>query len=224
MILAAGRGERMRPLTDTVPKPLLFVAGKSLIQRNITRLKQAGVSEFVVNTAWLASKLHRVLGDGSDLGIHIVYSDEGDEALETGGGVLRALPLLGDVPFWLVNGDVLCDFDYTRASLAEGMLAHLILIPNPDHNPAGDFALHEGRVLPDGSSGNRYTFAGISILHPDLLGLSVDQTVRFPLAPLLRAAAEQGKLSGEVYHGQWIDVGTAERLAEAEGVLLADER
>ncbi len=213
----------MRPLTDTVPKPLLCVAGKSLIQRNIMQLYQAGVSEFVVNTAWLASELHRELGDGSGLGVHIAYSDEGEEALETGGGILRALPLLGEAPFWLVNGDVLCDFDYARANLAEGMLAHLILIPNPDHNPAGDFALDQGLVLPDSSSGDRYTFAGISIVHPDLLALAVDETERFPLAPLLRRAAELGLLSGEVHHGQWIDVGTVERLAAAEKILLADE-
>ena len=135
MILAAGRGERMRPLTDTLSKPLLLVAGKSLIQRNITRLKQAGINNFVVNTAWHASKLRQELGDGSNLAVHITYSDEGDAALETGGGILRALPQLGEAPFWLVNADVLCDFDYARMDLAEGMLAHLILIPNPDHNP-----------------------------------------------------------------------------------------
>ena len=219
MILAAGRGERMRPLTDEIPKPLLKVAGKSLIQRNIEALALAGVTEFVVNTSWLAEELHSALGDGTALGVRITFSDEGVAALETGGGLRRALPLLGDEPFWLVNGDVLCDYGYTVYSLPAGMLAHLVLVPNPRHNPQGDFALHDGLIREDDAALPRYTFAGISVLHPELIRAAAAGSDTFPLAPLLRAAAREGKVSGEVHAGLWMDIGTAGRLAEADELL-----
>jgi MurNAc alpha-1-phosphate uridylyltransferase len=219
MILAAGRGERMRPLTDETPKPLLQVAGKSLIQRNIEALSLAGVADFVVNTAWLAEQLHAALGDGHSLGVNITFSDEGAAALETGGGLRRALPLLGDAPFWLVNGDVLCDYRYTSSELPEGMLAHLILVPNPPHNLQGDFAAENGLVLEDAAALPRYTFAGISVIHPDLIRSAGAASDTFPLAPLLRAAARHGKVSAEIYRGLWMDIGTAERLVQADRLL-----
>ena len=219
MILAAGRGERLRPLTDETPKPLLKVAGKSLIQINIEALARAGIAEFVVNTAWLASELHSALGDGQALGVSITFSDEGAAALETGGGLRRALPLLGDEPFWLVNGDVLCDYRYTAYDLPAGMLAHLLLVPNPQHNLAGDFALQDGLIRDNAADLPRYTFAGISVVHPDLIRASTSPSETFPLAPLLRAAASEGKVSGELHEGLWIDIGTAERLAEANAIL-----
>ena len=219
MILAAGRGERMRPLTDLVPKPLLEIDGKSLINRNIESLLAAGVRDFVVNTAWLSEALHSALGDGSALGVRIVYSDEGVSALETGGGIKKALPLLGAKPFWLVNADVLSDYSYPLKKLGPGDLAHLVLVQNPQHNPRGDFALREGRVIePVGADDSRYTFAGISLLSPELLRLAPARDA-FPLAPLLRAAAMEGSVAAELYRGLWMDVGTADRLRLADEVL-----
>jgi MurNAc alpha-1-phosphate uridylyltransferase len=219
MILAAGRGERMRPLTDQLPKPLLEIDGKSLIKRNIESLLAAGVRDFVVNTAWLAETLHSALGDGSALGVRIVYSDEGASALETGGGIKKALPLLGAKPFWLVNADVLSDYSYPLQQLPPGDLAHLVLVENPRHNPHGDFALRGGRMVePVGAEDSRYTFAGISLLSPELLHLAPAGDT-FPLAPLLRAAATEGSVGAELYQGLWMDIGTADRLRLADDVL-----
>lgn len=211
MILAAGKGERMRPLTLTTPKPLLPVAGKPLIQWHIEALARAGISELVINHAWLGEQLESSLGDGAALGVSIAWSAEG-EPLETGGGIRRALPLLGPDPFVLVNGDIWTRFDFSALHLAPGHLAHLVLVDNPLHKQSGDFCLASGKVVnPDGRPG--LTFSGISVIDPALFAGQPDGP--FPLAPLLRQAANAGGVSGEHYLGPWIDVGTPERLAEA---------
>jgi N-acetyl-alpha-D-muramate 1-phosphate uridylyltransferase len=220
MILAAGRGERMRPLTDDRPKPLLRVAGRPLIEHAIARLRAAGVTELVVNLGYRGAQIREHLGDGAALGVAIAYSDEGDPPLETGGGVFRALPLLGAAPFLLVNADVYSDYDFTALAarareLPRRDLAHLVLVPNPPHVRDGDFGLQDGRVTNDGDP--RLTFSGLSILHPDLFLDCEDG--RFALAPLLRRAAACGELGGERHDGRWSDVGTPQRLAELEASL-----
>lgn len=216
MVLAAGRGERLRPLTDTLPKPLLAVRGKPVIAWTLERLARAGITELVINHAHLGHKIEETLGDGRAFGVAIRYSPEA-EALETAGGIANALPLLGSEPFIVVNGDVYCDFDFAplrRRELGD-RLAHLVLVPNPEHRPAGDFGLAQGRALNDGDP--RLTFSGISILRPELF-LSCEDG-RFPLAPLLRQAAACDELSGERFEGLWSDVGTPQRLAELEQQL-----
>ncbi len=219
MILAAGRGERMRPLTDTVPKPLLEVAGRSLLFRHLDALTGAGINDFVINTAWLSESVKSAFLAPGVQDLNVTFSHEGESALETGGALRRALPLLGDSPFWLVNGDVLCEYDFRRRELEPGTLAHLVLVPNPEHNPAGDFVCRDGAVLSDSAAGERYTFAGISLLHPGILEFADTKSEVFPLAPLLRAAAAAGKVTGEVFDGLWMDIGTPERLDEATRLL-----
>jgi len=215
MILAAGRGERMRPLTDHTPKPLLDVAGKPLIEYHIERLVRDGFRELVINHAHLGAMIEDRLGAGERWGVSIRYSPE-SPALETGGGIFNALPLLGKGPFVVVNGDVWCDFDFSRLRLPAGRLAHLILVANPLHHPAGDFVLHDGEV--GAGDAGRLTFSGIGVYDPALFtGCS---TGAFPLAPLLRRAMRQHQVSGESYTGAWIDVGTPERLAELEHLLI----
>jgi MurNAc alpha-1-phosphate uridylyltransferase len=217
-VLAAGRGERMRPLTLTTPKPLLRAGPRTLIEWHLDRLARAGVVDVVINLAWLGDRIRAFLGDGSGRGLRIAYSDEGPEPLETGGAIVHALPLLGESPFWLVNGDIWCDFDFDRPMpLATGDLAHLVLVQNPAHNPAGDFTLAEGRIG-NGTAG-RQTFAGISVIDPALLAGHVPG--RFPLAPLLRTAAAAGRVSGEFHAGRWTDVGTPARLAALGAELAA---
>lgn len=207
MILAAGRGQRLRPLSDRLPKALMEVEGKPLIGHLLTALAAAGVREAVVNLCWLGEMIRARLGDGSDYGISIRYSDEGDTALDTGGGIRRALPLLGKEPFWVVNADVRTGFPFASSHGRPGDLAWLMLVPNPSHNPAGDFRLRDGRV---GRKGPRYTFGGVSILAPELFRKAEEE--RFGLAPLLRAAADDGRVSGALYEGYWADAGTVERL------------
>jgi len=214
MILAAGRGNRMRPLTDHCPKPLLRAGGKPLIVHHIERLAAAGIRDLVINHAYLGEQIEAALGDGSALGVRIRYSPEG-EALETGGGIFKALPLLGPEPFLVVNGDVWTDCPVPETRLAEGDLAHLVLVDNPPHHPAGDFALEAGRVRPEGSP--RLTFSGIGIYHPDLFVDCVPGA--FPLAPLLRDAMTQGRVGGRHHSGLWFDIGTPERLAELDRML-----
>lgn len=209
MILAAGRGERLRPLTDTVPKPLLCVRGRPLIEFHVEALGRAGIHELVVNLGWLGGRLREHLGDGSRLGASVAYSEEGYPPLETGGGIHRALGLLGPEPFWVVNGDVFCDFVFDRRGLPPGVVAHLVLVPNPPQHPLGDFALAGGRVRDAGA--DRLTFSGISLLHPALFAGCAPG--RFPLAPLLRAAMARDAVTGELFTGAWNDVGTPERLA-----------
>ena len=208
MILAAGRGERMRPLTDKTPKALLAVRGCPLVEHHLLALKASGIVDIVINVAWLGSQIIAYLGDGNRYGMSIRYSDEGDSALETGGGIANALPLLGDAPFWVVNGDVYADYSFAAQPLEQGQLAHLLMVPNPDHNPAGDFALRAGAVSNDGEP--RYTYSGIAMVRPELIAGHPGGA--FPLAPYLRRAADQGVLSGELLSGEWVDVGTPERL------------
>lgn len=209
-ILAAGRGERMRPLTDHTPKPLLAVRGKPLIEWHLEKLAAAGVREVVINLGWLGERIPAQLGDGSRFGLSLAYSDEGWPALETGGGIHRALPLLGDQPFLLVNGDVFTDLDFAALiarGLAHGELAHLVLVDNPVQHPEGDFGLSEGRIT---ELAPRLTYSGIALLHPALF--EGCKPGAFALAPLLRRAIATARVSGEHHAGLWSDVGTVERL------------
>lgn len=222
MILAAGRGERMRPLTDSCPKPLLKVGGEPLIGWHLRRLHAAGIREIVINHAWLGSQIEDTLGTGGAYGVRIAYSPEGETGLETAGGIATALPLLGEEPFLVVNGDVLTDIDFqtafgaAEALLQQQKLAHLWLVPNPAHNPNGDFVLqNDGAVLSASPEGTALTFSGMGVYHPDLFR-STPPRQAAKLAPLLRAAMNQGLVSGEEHQGLWLDVGTVERLAEAD--------
>lgn len=216
MILAAGHGVRMRPLTDHTPKPLLSAGGKPLIVWHIEKLARAGFQEIVINLAWLGWQIPEALGDGSRWGVKLLYSDEQQEgALETAGGLIKALPLLGDEPFLVVNGDVWCGYPCLPHALADGDLAHLVLVNNPDHNPQGDFFLANERVYSSGTP--CHTFSGIGYYHPQLFsGLPHGKR---PLAPLLRAAMDAGQVSGELFTGDWRDIGTPERLAELDTEL-----
>lgn len=207
MILAAGRGERMRPLTDTIPKPLLSVRGVPLIERLVTQLVAAGLDEIVINVAHLGHKLQSYLGSGHALGARIRYSDEGPTGLETGGGIRRALPLLTSDAFVVVNGDIYTDYPFAKLPSAPPGLAHLVLVDNPEHHEAGDFGLENGQVV---DRPPRLTFAGVGVYRATLFGSSSEE--RFPLAPLLRKAMAQGLVAGEHYRGLWTDVGTPERL------------
>lgn len=222
MILAAGRGERMRPLTDTCPKPLLAVGGRPLIEWHIRALAAAGIDEIVINHAWLGEVLEAALGDGSRLGVRIAWSREYALGLETAGGIAKALPLLGAEPFLVVNGDVYCQPDYhalqrIAATLRpDGDLAHLLVVPNPEHHPQGDFVLDARRLVPEGPA--RLTFSGIGAYHPALFA-DVTPGTRAPLGPLLRAAIARGVVGASRWDGLWRDIGTPERLAELDRLL-----
>ena len=212
MILAAGRGERMRPLTDHTPKPLLEVGGKPLIEYHLEALARAGFHQVVVNHAHLGLVIESALGDGSRWGLRICYSPEPAGALETGGGIFNALGLLGEGPFLVVNGDVWCDYEFTGCGLDRGDLAHLVLVDNPPHHAAGDFGLDRGRIIDGG--GQRLTFSGIGVYRPELVQGAAGGA--FPLAPLLRRAIAEKRVSGEHYRGGWVDVGTPDRLHELD--------
>jgi MurNAc alpha-1-phosphate uridylyltransferase len=211
IILAAGFGNRMRPLTDFKPKPLLEVAGKPLIVYQIEKLAEAGFEEIIINIAHLGFMIPEALGDGSKWGVRIIYSDEQEEgALESAGGIVKALPLLGSEPFLVVNGDIWCDYRFDANFDLKGDLAHLIMVNNPEHNSKGDFALQQGRVYNEGSK--RFTFSGIGYYTSALFEkLSYGKR---PLAPLLREAIADNRVGGELYKGEWRDIGTPERLAE----------
>ena len=220
MVLAAGRGERMRPLTLERPKPLLEAGGVPLIVHHLRALRDAGYPDVVVNLSWLGEQIRAALGDGAAHGVRIAWSDEGPEPLETGGGIFRALPLLGPGPFLVVNGDVWTDVDYRMLgdALAPGDLAHLVLVANPGHNPNGDFALDSGRVVEDAGPGSpRFTFSGVGVYRPELFDGCQDGI--FKLAPLLRAAARTGRVGAWVHPGTWMDIGTPERLADLDRKL-----
>lgn len=218
MILAAGKGERLRPLTLHTPKPLVQAGGTPLIEYHIRALAKAGFTELVINHAWLGEQIEAYLGAGDRFGVSIRYSAEG-EPLETGGGIHRALPLLGDQPFAVVNGDIWTDYDFAALALPPERLAHLVLVDNPAHHPAGDFALAEGNIVEGEASSAKLTYSGIAVLHPRLFA---DCTAgAFKLAPLLRGAIAAGQVSGERHTGRWVDVGTHERLAEVERILEA---
>jgi MurNAc alpha-1-phosphate uridylyltransferase len=216
MILAAGRGERMRPLTDTLPKPLLVVRGKPLIERHVERLAAAGIERIVINLAWLGALIRDHLGDGSRYGVTIQYSEESPQALEPAGGIFRALPQLRPGPFLVVNGDVFTDFPFEELTLGEGLEAHLVLVPNPVQHPRGDFGLRDGRAVGDGAamgdSPALYTFSGIAAYSAAFFAGCADGA--FPLKPLLLRAMAAGRCGAQLYTGLWEDVGTPERLKE----------
>ncbi|MET1066467.1 MAG: N-acetylmuramate alpha-1-phosphate uridylyltransferase MurU [Pseudomonas prosekii] len=218
MILAAGKGERMRPLTLTTPKPLVRAGGVPLIEYHLQALAAAGFTEVVINHAWLGQQIEDYLGDGSRYGLSIQYSPEG-EPLETGGGIFRALPLLGDEAFVVVNGDIWTDYDFRALRQPIAGLAHLVLADNPAHHPNGDFILVDGQVRDADADAQTLTYSGIAVLHPQLFeGCSAGA---FKLAPLFRKAMAAGQVTGERLEGQWVDVGTYERLAEAEALIEA---
>jgi len=208
MILAAGKGERMLPLSIKTPKPLLQAGGKPLIQYHIEALVAANVSRIVINTARMGEQIESWFGDGSQYGVEVYYSHEGDEPLGTGGGICRALPLLGDDPFLLVNGDVWTDFDYSTIPVNIAGQAHLIMVDNPVHNPLGDFVLSGSKVILEGQA--RLTYSGIGLYQPGLF-LSASKPL-FSLVPLLRQAIGQDQVSGQHYTGSWFDIGTPDRL------------
>lgn len=204
----------MRPLTDHTPKPLLRIGSKSLIEHHILRLEKAGYRDIVINTAWLGAQIRSLLGTGDRYGVSIHYSDEGETALETGGGIYKALPLLGKSFFLVVNGDIWCDHRLAAPEIRPGILAHLVLVDNPTHNLAGDFSLIGGLVC---NRPKALTFSGIGWYHPDLFAHC--KAGKFPLAPILRAAIDRQQVSGEHYQGQWSDIGTPKRLEALQATL-----
>lgn len=224
MLLAAGRGERMRPLTDSTPKPLLTVQGKALIEWHIERLAAANIRHIVINHAWLGDQIEAYLGDGSRWDVHIQYSAE-SPALETAAGIKKALPLLGSQPFLVISADIWTDWNPQLAHyLAQQLLqteatAHLVLVPNPEHNRQGDFAFHNGYVQPKASSSN-YTYSGIGVFHPDFFAQVSAQTPTPLREPLLQALAQHHVL-GSIYQGTWMDIGTPERLQQIEQNLAS---
>jgi MurNAc alpha-1-phosphate uridylyltransferase len=227
MLLAAGRGERMRPLTDHTPKPLLEAGGKPLIVWHIENLTRAGLTQLVINHAHLGEQLVDRLGDGKQFGVSIHYSAE-SKALETAGGIANALHLLGNAPFAVINADIYCEYDFSRlapsaaALLARGDMAHLIMVNNPEQHPNGDFGLLNGRVIPLPPSPlslpSSYTFSGMGIYQPALFK-SIPRGTIAPLAPLLREQIALDKISGEHYQGRWMDVGTPQRLQQLDNIL-----
>lgn len=229
-MFCAGLGERMRPLTDTTPKPLLVAGGKPLVAWHLEKLAGIGVQEVVVNTSWLAERFPQVLGDGSRWGLRLHYSYEGDTPLETGGGMLHALRILGDEPFVAVNGDIWTDFDFARLPREPAGEAHLVLVDNPPQHPAGDFVLRDGWVF-DAGEGIALTFAGIGVYRPGLLRSWPEGVARpgeagpprFKLAPVLRAAMRRSAVHGTHHRGTWTDVGTPERLVQLDRLLAGPE-
>ena len=220
MILCAGRGERMRPLTDHQPKPLLEVGGRTLIEWHIERLRQAGLRDIVINHAWLGAMIENALGDGRRLGVRITYSPEAT-ALETAGGIAQALPLLGAAPFLVVNGDIFCAWDFRRAGsaaqrlTASDLVAWLVLVPNPPQHPQGDFTLDAGRIGSGAGTREKLSFSGIGVYQPRLFA-AVGPGEKAGLAPLLRGAMDRQAVAGERFDGPWTDVGTPARLAELD--------
>ena len=230
MILAAGRGERMRPLTDTCPKPLLTVGGKPLIAWHLERLAAAGFVDVVINHAHLGTLIETALGNGQQWNLNIRYSPEPDGALETAGGIAQALPLLGGAPFLVINGDIFCDWNpvsAVRALSAEKLvhLAHLVMVPNPPQHPKGDFCLDGGMVGTPVGAGDTpsYTFSGIGIYRPEMFA-NITRGTRAKLAPLLVAAMEKNKISGELHSGTWLDIGTPDRLAAVNELIEKSKR
>jgi MurNAc alpha-1-phosphate uridylyltransferase len=209
IVLAAGRGERMRPLTDTIPKPLLPVGGKPIITYHLEALARAGIHDVTINLSWLGSQLRDVLGDGSRYDVRIQYCDEGPVALETAGGIFNALPWLGPEPFLVVNGDIWTDIDFSVLSLEPEAHAHLILVPNPSQHPRGDFGLQGDLVVERDT--DRFTYSGVGVYRPEFFAGCTPG--KFPLLPLLKRAIAARRLLGELHRGEWCDVGTPERLA-----------
>lgn len=220
MILAAGRGERLRPLTDDTPKSLVEVGGQSLLERHLDHVRAAGIRTVVINLGWLGDRIVERIGSGRRHGLEVVYSQEGDNILETGGGIFKALPTLGARPFLAINADIFTDMPVPDVELADGHLGHLVMVPSPEYREGGDFDIVDGFVR--NSSEQSLTFSGVAIYRPELFDGC--EPGRFPLAPLLRDAADQGRLSGSVYRGQWADIGTPERLAALRSALQASGR
>lgn len=218
LIFAAGKGERLQPLTKSIPKALVPVGGRPLIVHHLQRLAAAGLPQVVINCAYLRDVLRDEIGNGSRWGVRVRWSDEGDEALETGGGMLHALPLLGRDPFIGLNADIYTHYDFGRLKDQPQGLAHLVLVPNPPHNRRGDFALEDGQVL--SVAAGRLTFSGIGAYRPELV--EGYRPGVFPLAPVLRTAIAHRQVSGEYYEGGWFDVGTPERLTEVDEVATHD--
>lgn len=216
MILAAGRGERMRPLTDDTPKPLLRIGGQMLIEHHIHALVQAGITELVINHAHLGEQIVRALGDGNAYGVAISYSPEAGGALEAGGGIHHALPLLGDAPFIVVNADIWTDYRFDKLPEAPVGLAHLVMVDNPEHRPEGDFSLSNGQLSQQGP--HMLTFSGIGVYRPALFADCAPGA--FPLGPLLRAAMDREAVTGEHFTGRWFDIGTPARLAAVNDVVI----
>lgn len=215
MVLAAGRGERMRPLTDDVPKPLLEVGGLPLIGWHLRAIARAGLERVVINLGWLGDQIRGTIGDGSTYGLHVTYTEEGYPPLDTGGGIFNALPLLGARPFLVINGDVWCDIDLAALHCPADSLAHLVLVPNPDHNADGDFCLEDHLVR--GHGRGAVTFSGIGIYRAALFAGC--RPGRFALAPVLGRAITSGRVTGELFTGSWMDVGDPERLARLRRIL-----
>jgi N-acetyl-alpha-D-muramate 1-phosphate uridylyltransferase len=217
MLLAAGRGERLRPITDSLPKPLVRVGGRTLIAWHLAALARAGIREVIINTSWLGEQLRAALGDGREFGVRITWSDEGPVPLETGGGIFGALPWLGPDAFLVVNADIWTDIDFGSLSLEPESHAHLVLIPNPPHHPRGDFGLDGDLVVNRDSE--RLTYSGVGIYRPEFFGGCTPG--RFPLLPLLNRAIAARRVRGHLHRGEWCDVGTTERLASLEARLCA---
>ena len=217
MILAAGRGERLRPLTDHVPKPLVTIDGVSLLERHLNALAESGVERVVINVAHLASDIRKAIETRQDANLEILFSTEPEGALETAGGIARALPLLGDAPFLVINGDVVCDVAFDTLELADDCLMHLLLVDNPPHHPDGDFGLDRdtvpNRLVAPDADGPSYTFAGVGCYRPELFVDLPDK--RYPLAPLIRQCIAAGSATAEHYSGNWFDIGSAGRLERA---------
>jgi MurNAc alpha-1-phosphate uridylyltransferase len=211
MILAAGRGERMRPLTNTTPKPLIQAGKHRLIEYHLMNLQRAGFTDIVINTAWLGKQIIDTLGNGSNYGLTIQYTDEGEQALETGGGIFNALPLLGNDPFVVINGDIWSDYPLKNLiNLQPNGTAHLVLVNNPPHHPEGDFFLHNNRLIATGKK--KYTYSGIGVYTKRFFSQQTNNI--FPLAPIIRRDIKQNLISAELYNGNWYDIGTMERLQE----------
>lgn len=210
MILAAGRGERLRPVTDSVPKSLLEIGGQALLERHLRSLAEGGVETVVINLGWLGEQITERIGSGEEYGLNVVYSQEGDNILETGGGIHRALPVLGADPFLVINADIYTDMPLPDVQLSDDDMVHLVCVPVPEDMASGDFAIVDGRIRNDGEP--MFTFSGVSIYRPEFFA---DCTPgRFSVVPMLRAAADADRISGSIYSGLWRDVGTPERLAE----------
>lgn len=212
MILAAGRGERLRPLTDTTPKSLIEVRGQSLLLRHLENLRSAGIEDVVINLGWLGERIRERVGSGSAFGLNVRYSDEGDDVLETGGGIHKALPLLGEQPFLVVNADIYTDMPVPEIVLPEGRLGHLVMVPSPAYRIGGDFDIEDGLIR--NCDSQSLTFSGVAVYRPVLFAGC--EAGRFSIVPILREAADAGLLQGSLYEGLWADIGTPERLTQID--------
>lgn len=217
MILAAGRGERLRPLTDETPKSLVEVGGRSLLERHLDHVRAAGIRTVVINLGWLGDRIVERVGSGRRYGLEVVYSQEGDHVLETGGGIFKALPTLGERPFLVINADVFTDMPVPDVALGNEHLGHLVMVPSPAYRKGGDFDIEDGLLR--NTSDQSLTFSGVAIYRPEFFADC--EAGRFPLAPMLRNAADRGQLAGSLYEGRWADVGTPERLARLRAELSA---